>query len=385
MGRLDLEDHEFDIETASDLLRVAHRMIGRVATRQRQRAYGARTYGVDGDRRHQRRVHAARKSEDGGAKAVLAKVVARAHHERFVDLLDLARWLRNVVHVQRLGVTFVAGVEGVEHGARRRRARLNLAHEQLLAEGAGASDHLSGGVDDQALTIKDELVLTAHQVHVRDRAVRLAGPIAQHGLALVAPSPGERRRVGDDKQGGTLRREFRRRAALGPHVLADQHAYCNAFDVDDGLGAHSGVEVTKLIEHVVVGQEALGGGRDHTVFTEGHQHVRDMAEFGLVEHRMYDITAVTRRAEHHVGSLARDGADQDRRQVGRQRQFKQGHAGRLDEAFLQQEILRRIPDQREFRCQHEIGTDTGRLIAKTRQSLHVLGESTHDRVHLGEG
>ena len=170
----------------------------------------------------------------------------------------------------------VAGVADVERDTLGRGARVDVTDQQLLAEGGGARDHVTLGVHDDALTVVDEFVLAADQVHVGDRTVRLERALAQHRLSLLAPSPRVRRRVGDDQHRRALARQFGGRTVADPHVLTDQETDGDAAHVDDGVRADAGMEVALFVEDVVVRQQSLGGDRDDAVVAQRDQRVGDM-------------------------------------------------------------------------------------------------------------
>jgi hypothetical protein len=116
-------------------------------------------------RGHERGVDAARQCEDRLGEAVLPHVVARAEHDRAVDLLDLAG-------------PRAAPVD-------RERAVLDLDHEQVLVEARGPADDLAVGRHHERASVEDQLVLTADRVHVDDPRAGLRHACPQHVLALV--------------------------------------------------------------------------------------------------------------------------------------------------------------------------------------------------------
>ena len=240
-------------------------------------------------------------------------------------------------------------------------------------------------IDRHALSVKDQLVLTADQVHVGDGAVGLKRSLAEHRLAVFATPARVRRCVRHDEQRRAGLGQLECRSVAGPHVFADEKAHGDAPYIDDRLGTDAGVEVAPLVKDVVVRQEPLGRGRDNTVVGESDQHVRDVSMHRRVKIARR-VASVARRSEMHAkGAIGHGRANKDRWKIFGFREIEEGLGARFDEAFLQEEVLRRIAHQGEFRREHEVGANKGRLSAKSCEGFDVLAKPTHYRVHLGEG
>ena len=145
---------------------------------------------VDGDERDERRVDAAATARARrGAKPFLSHVVARAEHERLVDLVDGVEQRRDLAGASGAPSRALAHGEGAERGrppraprgrraaarvaqARRpARPRVDVGDEQRPPRTAGrARSTVALVVDDERVAVEDELVLAADEPAERDRA-----------------------------------------------------------------------------------------------------------------------------------------------------------------------------------------------------------------------
>jgi hypothetical protein len=240
-----------------------------------------------------------------------------------------------------------------------RRRRVDVDHDQRLLEGRGAGDDLALLVDDERVTVEDELVLAADGVHERDPGDVVAGADAEHLLALPPFAEMERRGrdVGDDVCASE--REVGGRRARLPDVLADRGAdECLAKGEEDEF--LPGLEVPVLVENAVVRKEAL---------------VVDSFNLAVGEHG-----AAVEEVAIEVGGAEQCG--DARRLCG-----DQGEAPLccLEEAGPQQQVFRRIARDRELGQEYEVGLRVARALDPGEDSLPVPVEVADDRVHLREG
>ena len=136
--------------------------------------------GVGRDRRDQGRVDATGHGDGDGPEAVLAHVVAQADGQRRVDLGRLRQRRRERRRQRRVGPELGLAHRDVLHARRRvdrvdrRGLQVEVDDEQVLPELRTPREHLAPHVDDERVAVEDQLVLTADQVDVGQRAAGLA-------------------------------------------------------------------------------------------------------------------------------------------------------------------------------------------------------------------
>ena len=160
--------------------------------------------GVDGDGGHQRGVDPTGEPDEHVGEAVLRDVVARAEHERLVDLVHrreqrldprLGAALAQVCLAHRhLGKRGGAGTApGVEQPAAECGPDVDVDHEEIFLELRRARDETTTFVEEHRRAVEDELVLPADQVHVEHGHRRVGCPRAR--ASSRARGSARRRRV----------------------------------------------------------------------------------------------------------------------------------------------------------------------------------------------
>ena len=212
-------------------------------------------------------------------EAVLLDVVARAEHERRVDL-GLGVEQRRDLAARRRGVDVLAPRQrpqpphlGQRAAHRRplarvaqprgqRRLQVDGADDERLLELRRAHEHAALVVEQQRVAVEQQLVLAADHVAEGDRAQVVARALDQHPLALAALARVIRGGGGVQHQrraGQSLVREGR---AGRPDVLADGQAQPRVAELQHGA-ALADLEVALLVEHAVV--------REHRLAVDGLQ------------------------------------------------------------------------------------------------------------------
>ena len=328
--------------------------------------------GVGRDHRHQRRVDAAREPEHDVGEAVLLDVVARAEHQRLVDLALERQRLRESREL--LAFVICATRTDLDHrqrGGHRSAARIEqpLAEDgqhvevddhRVLDELRRARDEHAVAVEHERRAVEDELVLPADLVHVDERARRVGGPRGQHALALAEPVGVVRRRVDVEHELGATRGLLGDRAVRNPRVFADGDAHLHARDLEEHERVGAGGEVALLVEHRVVGEMAL-------VIRALH------AAAGTHGRRVVEIAAGIDEAD-------------DGRTVPRTRR----HLLHCDpvgphEAGLEQKVLRRIPGDGQFWEHGHVAAGALRLAVRGDDAIGIAVEVADDRVQLAKG
>ena len=67
--------------------------------------------------------------------------------------------------------------------------RVNVDDDEVFLELCTSSQQLAGGIDNEAMTVEDELVLPAHGVAERDEARVVCGALRQHPFTFDALAP----------------------------------------------------------------------------------------------------------------------------------------------------------------------------------------------------
>ncbi len=246
---------------------------------------------VGGDHRDERRVDAAGQADHDVAEAVLHDVVARAEHERLVQLGDRVERRR-----QRIGDGLGALADGGGRDLDRRQRCLRLAtarveqalavdrgdrhvdDEQVLDELGTAGEQRAVGVEGERAAVEHQLVLAADLVDVHQRGVRVGGPGGEHPLAVRRLAEVVGRGVDVDGELGAAGGLFGERPVGAPDVLADADAHLDATDEVElhRVGLVPRREVASLVEDGVVGQEALAVGADHPATAADRRRVEQV-------------------------------------------------------------------------------------------------------------
>jgi hypothetical protein len=110
-------------------------------------------------------------------------------------------------------------------------------------------------IERERCAVEDQLVLRADPMHIKQRQLRFLHPAPHHLVALGELGAMEGRRV--DRQEHLRARRFRLGCRFGePQVLADGEPHAPPLDFDDA-GLVSRLEITLLVEDLVVGQALL--------------------------------------------------------------------------------------------------------------------------------
>ena len=167
-------------------------------------------------------------------EAVLAHVVARAEHERLVDLahrLQLGLDARRARRVRRSGPRSPAPRGASARSARPRGSRSRRRNPARTSRSTTSRSSTNCGaratrwpllVEHQRRAVEDELVLTADEVHVHDRHRCVGGARREHRLALAHPTGVVRRRVDVHDELRTAGGLGEDRPGRAPRVLADR-------------------------------------------------------------------------------------------------------------------------------------------------------------------
>ena len=201
---------------------------------------------------------------------VLGHVVLEAEHAGSVYLFVRVEFRNDL----GLDLMFGGGIE--------------VPERQVFHEHRAAFDKRAVGIDHEAATVEDQVVLTADLIQVDDRGVDFGGTTLGEletgvGLAFLI-----RRAVDGEQQVDVLGGQVGHRATILPDVLADGHADGGTIHVE-GHGTVAGGEDTEFVEHAVVGQEVLVvAGPDHALM-QYHQSVA----------RLGGLTISAHGANHH--------------------------------------------------------------------------------------
>ena len=242
---------------------------------------------------------------------------------------------------------------GVAETGRHDLARVDGGQRQVLVELRAAGQHLPVGTDGQAVAVEHQLVLAAHGVHEHHRGEIVHRALHDHPLpvAAVSAAVGGRGDVHEHLSAGQ-RLGHRGRARL-PDVLAHGNANGHAVQVErDGLGP--ALEVAVLVEDPVVGEI-------HLAVYGGHPAVREHGR-GVV---------------HVVGALRK--AHHGRDPVRLRGQLLERRRGGVQEARLQQQVLRRVSGEGQLR-EHD---HRGLVLARTRRVVGDLARVAADVAHRG--
>ena len=229
---------------------------------------------------------------------VLAHVVARAEHERFVDLVHRLERRFDARRDARVGRTAVrrpgspaaatprpdradrAGACGTRAARRCRRSSRSVTN--CLARAIERSLL----VEHERRAVEHQLVLAADEVRVDDRHRRVGRARREHRLALDEPLRVVRRRVEVDDELRAARRLGEDRSGRAPRVFADRDADLHARDVEQRQRLARRDEVALLVEDGVVRQQLLAVDAVHAAVRADRRRVVQIAtRFGETDDR----------------------------------------------------------------------------------------------------
>ena len=145
-----------------------------------------------------------------------------------------------------------------------------------------------------------------------------------------------------------------------PDVLADRHANLDAAELD-GLGHRSRREDALLVEDPVVGEVVLEAGRETAVVDDD----------GCVVDRPL---VPPRRGHDHGGSL-----------TAFARQAIDDGVARINHRRAQDEVFRRVADNRQLGEHHEIGARSSCGVARAANALEIAFDVSDCGIDLREG
>jgi predicted amidohydrolase len=236
--------------------------------------------------------------------------------------------------------------------------RVDVDHEQLLLEPGRAGDDVTFDVENDRVTVEDQLVLAADRVAERDEAQVVGRPYLQHLFALTVLADVERRGRDVRNQLCAREREVGRRWPGLPHVLADRGADHDVAEAEQ----HEVVarrEIPVFVEDAVVRQVALAVDVPHLAVGKREACV---VEVGV-----------------EVGST-----DERRDPVGRLRDLVDRAPRRADEAGPQEQVLRRIAGDDELREEDEVGAGVPGLVEPLDDACRVAVDIADDAIDLCE-
>ena len=294
------------------------------------------TQRIDAQRSHERRVDAARQTEQHAVEAVLVHVVAQSQLERGPQLgIAVLRQRRDLPRPTR-----------------------HVAHHEILRAVDATRDQFTRRVVHQAAPVKRQLILATHEVRVADGDAVVAGEGSDERVALLALAEVVRRGREVDDQRRTVTRRGMRRAVRHPDVLADRQTHTLAGHVNDH-GTVARDERALLVEHAVVRQRHLVEAR------------LDLA-----------VAQQVRGVAHARGARVR--AADDDRDGQTDREFGNRCLARRHERRAQHEILGRIAADRKLRRDDQLGTLFGGTVDRSADQRGIAGEVADRRIKLGE-
>jgi hypothetical protein len=230
-------------------------------------------------------------------------------------------------------------------------------HQPFL-EGGQLVSKPAGGVERERIAIEYQLVLAADQIAIDRRHARAADALAQHRLArrglvhVVGGGVQREQQFGARRAGGLDR-------AGQPNVLADRQAERRLAERKHARRLACS-EIALFIEHLAVRQPLLVIGDLDAAAAQQRSRV------------------VAQRATHL-------GMPHDRRQGQPRRQRRQFARTGAMKVGTQEQILRRIARQRQFRRQQQIGAQRVRLVGRGKNARGVAGEIADRAIELRDG
>ncbi len=368
MGLLDRHRHRADPEVRGQRVRVGEASLAREAGGHEHADHVLGPEGVGRDRGDERRVDAARQPDEHVGEAVLADVVARAEHERLVDLAHRFEQRLDPVCAPgpaelRLGDRDLRQLRSpqastrIERPAAERGVHVDVADEQVLLELLGPGHEVTALVEQHRRAVEDELVLAADEVDIEDGHRRVGRARREHRLALAQAARVEGRGVDVHDELGATRSLRQDRTVRAPRVLADRDGHAHAGDHEQRAVARPRLEVALLVEHGVVREQVLPVDAEHAA-------VR--ADRG----RVVEVTVGLGEPDHR------------RHPAGAGGELLERLPGLRDERGPQQQVLRGIPGDRELGEGHEVAVESVRPLVGVEQARRVALEVTDDEIEL---
>src|SRR3954469_21140158 len=248
----------------------------------------------------------------------------------------------------------------VAQAQRRHGAGVDGADGERLLELRPARDDVALTVDRHAVAVEHELVLAADHVAEQDDRRVVAGALDQHALALE-------RLAGVVRRGRQVHDPLPARERLGrggrarlPDVLADRQADRHAVQLDQ-RGLRARLEVARLVEDAVVGQEHLAVDRLDAALGEYRTRV------------VYVLTALGEADEGHQVAV-----------LGLARELLERGARAVHEVRLQEEVLGRVAGQGQLGEHDELRALVARAADPLLDLPGVALDVAHGGVDLGE-
>ena len=326
---------------------------------------------VDGNRRDQGRVDAARQTHEHLRETVLTHVVTRPEHERFVDLahrcerrLDtrgdpFVEWMR-VAHRDHRKCGRVDAPSRIALTLVERGSHVDIEDQQVGNELLGASDQHALLVEHERCAVEDELVLAADEVRVDDGDRSVGRPGRQHGFAFGEALRVIRRRVEVDDQLCATGGLDENRAGRAPGVFTDRDADLHSGHIEQRQRLVGHDEVTLFVEHCVVRQYLFAV---HAHDAPVCAHCRCVVQ----------VAAGLRESDHR------------RRTAGASRELFQRLRGLGNERRAQQQVFGRVPGHRELREDDEIAPGGLGFVVRLEHPGGIPLEVADDDVQLGGG
>ena len=233
--------------------------------------------------------------------------------------------------------------------------------EQGLGELRTAGEQVALGVERERAAVEHELVLPADLVDVDQRRVGVGGTRRQHLLAGGGLAAVVRRAVDVDRQLGAAVGLHRERTVRAPDVLADRDADVDATDDVqlERIGLVARREVAGLVEHGVVRQQPLAvRAEDLSVGAHGR--------------RVEQVTVLV------------DEADDGRTATRPRRQLAERSLVVGDEAGLHDEVLGRVPGDRQLGEGDDVASRGFGPVVGVEQLRQVAVDVADGRVQLGQ-
>ena len=253
---------------------------------------------------------------------------------------------------------------------------VQVGHDEVLLEGFSPHDHLAGLVHDQAVPVEDQLILASDHVRIGDDHAVIPGPGGQHLLTKPALAHVEGGGVDVHDQFSASGRLSAGRSLRQPDVFTNVHPHRRTVQ-DHKRDAPARVKIAALIEHAIVRQIPLTiGGHQPAIGDDGRRIVQ-LVPAGWHDHRMVrpqlGDPALSHIPDH--GRHALTMADHLLKPPGVV----------LEEARLQEQILRRIACDGEFGERHQVRLGPARLPQPPLHPSDIPRHVPDGGVHLDHG
>ena len=221
-------------------------------------------------------------------------------------------------------------------------------------------DDLALGIHHDRPPVEDQFILATDEVDVDHGDARLPDPPLEQRLPLQALAGMKGRGVDVDEQARPGVRGLQGRSrAERPDVLANGDARRHAPDVDDAGGVPRR-EIALFVEHAVVGQQLLAVAGDDLPAAD---HGSGIVELPLLAQGMPDDG-------RHLRDLAG--------------QVRHGLVDVVEKVRPEQQVLRRIAAQGEFREHHDVrGQFVPRATAGAEDLVRIAPDIADQEVELG--